>query len=739
MTVQPPGLLPRLVAMLLTSSLIGVAHADLTEDPWALCHDHDTPLSAESDGALSAQESPTHILSDYAEMLGSRLLKLHGDVLIRRGAQTLRADSVLYDDLSARLSASGAVSYTQGGFLIDGDSADMNLDSEIGALTQARYRYLPRHAHGNARLLLRDGPALTRLAYASYTTCDRGDLDWELRARRVNLNHDTAVGSAWHVTLRFQDVPFFYFPYVNFPLNDERKTGLLVPSIGHSDETGLDFGAPFYWNIAPNYDATITPRVIERRGLMAMGEFRYLTARSGGTLNLEFLPDDSVYGDDRGLFAYRHGAHLAPRWRLDVDANYVSDERYLAELGGSLSAASTTHMERRADVRYDGEYATLLTRVQGFQTVDRDLPSAARPYQRLPQLLFNGLAPTHPLGTDWQLDGEWVRFERDGSVTGARLDLEPAIALPISSAGYFFTPRIALRYTQYQLDNQAVGAPNSPERSVPLYSLDSGLYLERDTQLGGQDYVHTLEPRLFYLRVPRRDQDALPVFDTSAFDFSYAQLFRDNRYTSADRQGDTDQLSAAVTTRLLDRRGAERLRAALGQIFYFRDREVTLPGEMTDTRNYSDMVGEISLRPGGAWTTTATLQWNPAADRIERGGMQFHWQPHARQIFNAGYRYRRDQLEQADLSVLWPLTPHWHVVGRWNYSLRERRPLETLAGVQYESCCWALRLSTRRYVNDAAGDSNQSFYLQLELKGLANIGNSVEDALERGILGYRGR
>jgi LPS-assembly protein len=307
----------------------------------------------------------------------------------------------------------------------------------------------------------------------------------------------------------------------------------------------------------------------------------------------------------------------------------------------------------------------------------------------------------------------------------------------MESLGYFLTPKISLNHTQYRLDGQAAGTMADPARTTPLYSIDSGLFLERETTIGAHHFLHTLEPRLYYLRVPYRDQSDYPLFDTSLFDFSFSQLFRENRFSSADRIGDADQLSVAVTSRLIDQEsGREWLSGSLGEIIYLADQRVTL-GTPPRNRATSDIVAEASSHLSERWSTALDMQWNPDIDKVDEGAFQFRYAMDDRHLFNAGYRFRRDQLTQTDLSFLWLLNPRWQLLGRWNYSQRDHRPLETLAGIQYESCCWIFRATSRRYVSDVAGDSNRSLYLQLELKGLANIGQSAEDVLERGILGYR--
>jgi LPS-assembly protein len=743
-TVRKPTLLPLLAASIVVWLPV-VAAAENVDPMWGLCVSPSPPASPAENSSVPAADAPAYLSADYGEGKLNDIYTLKGHVSIKRGPQSMSADKAVYDDNSGMVDATGNVRFQQGGLITEGAAAHFNLNTGTGEFDAARYQFLEQHASGRADAVIRESSDVTKLHHATYTTCDPNKVDWELRARDITLHHDEAVGEAYNVTLRFKDVPFFYFPYVNFPLSDQRKTGVLAPTLGYSHSTRLDVAVPFYWNIAPNRDATITPRLIETRGLLTKGDFRYLTQDSTGEIRAGYLPDDKVYGAGRGDLSIQHKTQLDPHWNTNIDASYASDYRYLADLGNSLATASTTQLERRMDVNYGGNYTSFLARVQGYQVLDPTLAVSARPYERLPQLVFATATPTHPFGVTYRIDGEYVRFERESSLTGTRLNLTPSLAWPLETQGYFFTPKISVNHTQYQLSGEAPGLADDPSRTVPMYSIDTGLYLERETSIAKHSFLQTLEPRLYYLRVPYRDQSNLPLFDTGTYDFSFSQLFRDNRFSGADRIGDADQLSVAVTSRLLDENsGREWLSGSLGQIIYMRDRQVTL-GIPPQTRQTSDFVAEATTHFSEHWSSNLDLQSNPDRQQVDQGDIQIQYHLDDRRIFNAGYRFLGSQIDnpslpplnQTDISFLWRLNPHWQAVGRWNYSLRDRISLETLAGIQYESCCWTLSAISRRYVSSISGDSSQSFYIQMDLKGLTNIGNSVEDILKNDILGYR--
>lgn len=719
--------------------LAATASSQATEyDPWALCA---AGPDLEHVPASPRGDTRVRLFADEARVDRTAISVFRGNATVSRDGRSLSADELRYEELRGYAEAEGHVVFDDGELRMESHRGHLYLESQEGLFDSAVYQYRPMHARGEAGEVQRLGPERVRLNGATYTTCDPGRDDWILRARRVDLDQASGEGRARGVSLHFKRVPLFYTPYISFPIDDRRKSGFLYPSFGNSDSSGLDISIPYYWNIAPHRDATLTPRLMGERGLLLGSEFRYLNPRSHGELYLEYL-DDRDYGEERGLFTLRHQGEPFDRTRLDIHLNTTSDPDYLRDLGNSLTLASTTHLENRADLRYAGQGWDLLTRVQGFQTVDPAIPSASRPYQRLPQLLFTSGLP----GADGLLEGrlraEWVAFERADTLTGQRLDLMPSLQLPVRRAYGFLTPGVKYRYTGYQLDNTAPGQDSAPDRSLPIVSLDGGLFFDRHTHGGG---LQTLEPRVYYLYVPYRNQDALPLFDTGRMDFSFDQLFRDTRFSGADRMGDANQLTLALTSRFIDPgTGEERFRASAGQILYFDDREVTLrPGQDPATQSSSSLVSEAALRMARDWYTRAAVQWDPHREQTELATAQLQYRGPGRRIVNLGYRFREDplrpdlDLEQIDLSAAWPLSPRWDVVGRYNYSLRDERDVEVLGGVEYQSCCWRARLVARRYLT--AGEDreyNNAIYFQLILKGLAGLGTSLEDLLGESIRGF---
>jgi len=698
---------------------------------WMLCGDPGSPAHQHEPQPFNAKgDEATYLDADESRATDNEIFDFSGDVEVRRGNQRLNADTATYNQPQDTVEAHGNIRFEQDGLTVEGDNARLQLGARHGQVEAARYGLVQRHARGESSLLVMEDPNHTRLTQATFTTCNPGNDDWLLHASDLKLDHEKSIGEARNVWLEFKGVPFLYLPYINFPLSDQRKSGFLTPSFGTSDQVGTDIQIPYYWNIAPQRDATLTTRVMSKRGVQLLGEFRYISPTGGGLTNIGYVPYDNVFDKSRTFLSTHNVWNFAPRWSSELEFGYVSDGNYFGELGTSLSVASTTHLERRADATYHGDFWSFTGRVQSYQTVDESLPSSARPYQRLPQLLVNLNLPQQAYGSNALFNGEYVHFYRRDSVVGDRIDLQPGVSLPLVNAYGFVTPSLNLRYTQYALDQQtADSGGSSPSRTLPVLSLDSGVYLERDMSWSDAALLHTLEPRLYYLYVPYRDQSSLPVFDTNLLDFNYANMFQSNRFSGADRVNDANQITVALTSRLLDKEsGRERFNARIGQIFYFSDRRVVLPGNSTETLDVSDIVAELNssgLIPD--WKASASLLWNPQSQDIDKSTLGFEYKPDNQRILKLDYRLRRNELEQTDLAALWPLSQQAdrriNMVGRWNYSLQDGRTLEALLGMEYDTCCWALRVAGRRFVSNVGGDTNNALFLQLELKGLTSFGN----------------
>ena len=721
-------------------AVVGTVPAQAEETPWSYCAPSPAANLAPSAGE-NLQNNNMRFTADMISKEGVEY-RLQGKVIGERNVQRLEAQRLFYNEQTDQARAEGDVRYTFGNRLLTSDTASLQLDKDTGQFSPARFWLTDKHIRGKADSVVLLGKSVTELEGAQFTTCDEGDNAWLLKASSLRLDTIANEGIARHARIEFMHVPIFYFPYMSFPLQG-RKTGFLVPSFGESTVAGSELSVPWYWNIAPHRDATLIPRFMSRRGVLLQGEFRYLNEHSRGQLDVAQLPNDRVFGDDRSALTLRHTGEPGKGWRSRVDYRYASDRDYLNDFGNRLATSSLTHLERRGELSYQAENWRASLLLQGYQTLDKSLPAISRPYQRLPQLQFSMSPWSGFAGLEWSLDAEVVQFDRAEGVVGTRWDVQPSVVWPYRGAAGFLLPKLGLRHTQYTLRNNHPLTDTKPTRSLPLFSIDSGLIFERDLSASGRAVRQTLEPRLFYLYVPKREQtdlivdetDTARVFDSSLPLFGYDRLFRENRFNGADRVGDANQLSAALSTRFLDAQGRELLSASLGRIFYFQDREVTLPGAAVETDTASYWLAELKSQ----WTATtrarSSLQWDSKANELARATVSWRYQKGRQRVLRLGYRFDREKLRQVDVAGIWPISQRWHVVGRWLRSTKDHTTLETLKGIEYESCCWSVRIVQRSYrVNAADEDLSDSIWFQLELKGLTSFGRKVENLLARDIL-----
>lgn len=686
-------------------------------------------------------DAPAHVRANEVRSDSPDVSELLGDAEVERAGRRLTGDYLRYDRKEQRVSGAGAVTLSEpDGARFEVERGEIVLDRREGQAGPGTYRLPHGIGRGDAQVIDFAGPDRTVLSGVRFTTCPPGQDDWFLRTRTLELDTAEDIGTARHTTLAFKGVPFMYLPYLSFPISDERKSGFLLPEIGYAGDLGLVVGAPYYLNLAPNYDATLAPRLFTERGVQLQSEFRYLGRGLQGQLNADYLPDDDLTETDRALLRYTHTQALAPRWGAMLDLQRVSDKDYLSDFGNTLGATSATHLPQVAEINYGGPVWRFAARAADYQTVDRTIAPAARPYARLPQLTLAGLSPADR--DSWlepRFDGELVNFQRDEGVTGWRVNAAPALRMPLTRPYGFFIPQIGARHIGYSLEEVP---EERPSVTAPFAALDTGLYFERETSWGAAPYSQTLEPRLFYLYVPDRQQDELPNFDTTLPDFTFANLFRTNRFLGGDRIGDANQLTAALTTRLIDEReGAERLRASIGRIYYFDELDVNVPPAVLEPAA-SDLAAEAVAWLVGNWHARATLQWGTERDAVQRSSYYLQYQPGRDRILNIGHRYIRDQIEQMDVSTEWPLGGRWTLLARSLYSLRDSQNVESYAGLEYNACCWAVRIFAARRLtqaSDASGvltEQRNRILFEFELSGLARLGAAPESPLRQGLFDF---
>jgi len=660
---------------------------------------------------------------------------LQGPITIRSSTGSLKAAEATYNAASGVFEAGGGIDFRDGASLVSGEAVRFNSFTGELSFREGSFIVPQTPARGEASSIDISQAGVLNLTDVIYTSCPEGNNDWMLKASNIEIDANSGMGTARGASLAFKGVPFIYLPYFTYPVTDARKSGLLFPQFGTSDLRGFEFESPIYWNIRPNMDATFVPRYMAKRGLQLGTEYRFLTRQHGGLLWGDYLNDDKETGDKRWRYQVDTRSMLAWNWRATVAASGVSDDNYFEDMSSSRAQTSLTNLDKRLDLeRYMNNWS-LFFRVQDFQTIDEAIAPEDEPYAQLPQLVANGIWHDGLLGLDYKLDTEAVYFYRKDSVNGARLHLRPEMSLPVNYRGVYITPELALDHTSYQLQDQADGLDSSPNRTAPVASIDTGAIFDRLAGAQNQLLV-TLEPRAQYTYIPFRDQSDIPIFDTIVPDFNLVQLFRKNRFVGYDRLGDTNQLSVGVSSRVLDSAdGRELLAVTIGQTRYFDAGRVSLPDGTTESFDASDYIAELDIRAWRNWNAGAELQWNSQESRTERSSIRLQYRPGDFKAINLAYRYVIEASEQADLSFAWPLGKSWRAIGRYNYSILEKKPLDRFAGIEYESCCWAIRLLGRRSVSRSTGDSDTSVSFQFELKGFSNLGSGSIGSLERDILG----
>ena len=680
---------------------------------------------------------------------------LTGDVVIRQGYRQVKSGKALINREAGTVDLEGEAQYREPGVLLIGQDTHINMETKAVTINDAEFVAHNNHMRGTAKQLEKDEQGLIHARKGMVTTCPPGVNSWALKSSKVKLDREKGEGVATNATVRVKNVPVFYTPYIRFPIDDRRKTGFLFPQLGSSDD-GVDFAAPYYINIAPNYDATVTPRYISDRGAMAELEFRYLHSNNEGVLGGAYLDgDDEFNGEDRWIAAVEHKGTLFNKISTYVDYGVVSDEDYFSDLGTDLNLSSQTHLLRIGQASYSSDYWKIITRLQGYQTLDELITDQNKPYDRLPQIIFDGAYPLENLGIEFGLKTEYSYFDRDNDdlsglqkAVGHRYSAEPSINWNPEWPFAYINPQVKYKYRKYSLEDLDSSYDDSPDIGTPLYSLDAGVFFERDMSLFGQALTHTFEPRIFYLKVPEEeDQHLIPNFDTGELTFSYNQLFREDRFTGGDRIGDADQLTVGLTTRFIEDSGFERFRASIGQIYYFEDRRVTLSGIMQpdDFNSESAYAAEFMYALQSGWRLRGDIEWDSDTERTNESSIALRYHTDNRHIFNLGYRVRNDRqkLEQTDISLIWPLSDRWLFFTRWNQDLINDRIIEGLAGLEYSSCCWSIRIAARRWINDDdifridEVEEKDGIYIQFQLKGLAGIGQSLDGILSNSIPGYQ--
>lgn len=666
--------------------------------------------------------------ADHTRLERDGVSELSGNVFLAQSGRQFTTESLRYENQTRTLRIDTPSLFRDADvFIIRSNSARYDLNTDKGEFVDSHFS-LPRQASRGTseRIEIADQSRAT-FSKSTYTGCPPDHETWVLKSDQLRLDEDEGIGTARDSVLHFGGVPVLYLPYFRFPIDNQRQSGFLAPTFGQSTNTGFDLRAPFYLNLAPNYDTTLTPRIMTKRGAQIQDDARFLLSQSEGTFHAEYLPYDQEVHTERDYVDYQQQTRLSEHFAFDAHYAEVSDLNYFADMGGKYDAASTPFLERTAELTYEApaQY-TVRALVQDFQPL-AGLTSEQNPYQRLPALLFSGQTKNRYFGLGAGLDGDFSNFERSNSVEGQRLYADPYLRWEQDRSGWFAAAQTDLTYSAYQLTGPLDGAPTQPQRTVPQYSVDGGLRFERNA---GDDRVQTLEPRLFYLYVPYHNQDQLPLFDSGAPDFDFPRLFEMNRYSGEDRIADADQLTTTLSTRVLDAsQGRELLSAAVGQIYRFSTPRVTIPGEeSTPVRGGSDLVADVDYALAARWKVDGIALWSPDTGSFDRTETALRYRgDNSRMDFS--YRYLHGSYHQVDSSFSAPVFNHWHLAGRMRYSIQDQSLLDAFGGVEYDTCCWTGQLFYRRYLATINGQFNNGVYFSVVLKGLSHLGGNFQRLL----------
>jgi LPS-assembly protein len=659
-------------------------------------------------------------------------IKVSGDVCVQMQQQRLTTQELFYDDKNQIITIENPFNYSDAKQKIKAQNAKIEIAKDKVKMSNLSYSLVESSANGKAdEFSINEN--ISHLTGLTYTTCAPDDQQWHVKSEHAELDLENQVGTFRKMSLRFKGVPLLYFPYAKLPLNNQRASGFLIPSIGYSSTNGFDFSIPYYFNIAENMDATITPRLMSKRGMMLGAEFRYLGDKYVGEFYADYLPSDKEDDIDRGYAEFKHRQSFNNQWSMNSRLNHVSDSKYFEDFGNNIYSTSRSYLYSFFDVNGYGDNWLFKARLNDYQIISDSIALNNRPYQTLPSIDYSWFQHNYENSFNYGIDTQWINFYREKSITAHRFDVMPYIEKHFQNSWSRLTPKLAWRHTNWNYENTEYSSITDlkDERSLPIASVDYRISFEKQFTDGS---FNSLEPRLFYLYSPFRDQQSIPLFDTHELTYGTNVLFQPNSFSGADRQSDANQLSLALTQRHINKNGVEKWNLTLGQIQYFDNPEVTLNGNYIH-RDASPFIAEYNYFYKN-WKTTASIHWDADENKTERALLKFQRKGKNNSLFNFAYRFRQGKIEQLDSSVVLPINHKNRFIARWNYSLDSNSTIEAIAGFEFKDCCWATRIVARRHVYNEAGDTKTGIYFELQLDGLGSIGRNPRRLLKQSILGY---
>ncbi len=747
----------------LNFGLFSVAHAEedtnLTFPEYKSCQVAPTPQAVAIKNPFnSINPQIDNIIRAWSDKAYTEANKayLEGNVVIKQGEQYIKAEKLIADNLNKSYRTVGELVFSSPDVIVKAKEMAYQEESGSSQITDSQFHLFSNNGNGSAEQIDIDNKKVLTLYNSDFSTCPQDQRSWAFESDKIVIDKESGWGEAYNSVVRVADIPVFYLPYITFPVDDRRKTGLLPPSFSNSSRNGADISAPYYLNLAPNYDLTLTPRYMSKRGAALGSEFRYLMPSYAGEIKFDYLPEDDLakgnpeLDSDRWSYSIKHNNQFSDSWSAAIDAQEVSDDAYFQDFGGGVNNSNTSNLSQNLYLQYLTQDWQFKAQYQDWQLLN----SASQRYKIAPKIsatrFFNGD------GYYANIAAEATRFEHKDPIllnSANRFHIEPTIGWNFERLYGFIRPQLSYALTQYDQKDVNDDKQNF-DRALPTASVDAGLFFERQWQFGEKNFTHTFEPRAFYLYTPYEDQSGIGLFDTSEPTFNFTQLFSRNRFAGFDRIGDANQISAAVTSRLIDQQGVERVSFTLGRIAYLQDRKVQLlDSSPRETFRQSGLLTELNWRWTDRVEVKGAIDWDDQRDLTSSGSFLLHYQPKPNHIINLGHRFRRNfdrRIEEAELAFAWPIKENWRILGRYSRDLSQNRTNESFFGLEYESCCWAVRLVNRRYLNiqlDSQGQlianqgdmHNSGVFLQFVLKGIGSLRGSTTEFLEESIYGYRDR
>ena len=723
-------------------------------------------LVSEKQSSEIFQES-VEIEGDSLETLLDRKMKAKGNAILKKGNKTIKAEVIEYDQISEKLITQGNTSIDLEKISLSGTKLNYRLSDQTGkmedvtfniksdkkeeTIVQKGIQVTKRYYdfRGDAKAIFFEGENKTKLESSRLTTCEVDSNDWYIKSKNMEIDTKKDQVKASHASLDFKGVPIFYMPSTSFSLNKNRQSGFLSSTFGTTSKSGFEFRVPYYFNISPNMDATLTARYLGKRGPLADGEFRYLTENYSGINQLQYMNHDQSSGQDNRYFLKLNHQHQFGRgWSGSYDLQKVSDNTYFSDLATMIQVTSVVNLPQRVNLNYSGDIWKLNLLTEKYQTLTN---ASNSPYQRLPQVNLSGKKDYDNFILD--LKSQWTLFERDDKfastftdaqkITGSRFTMTPAITIPLTSEYGYIKPKVSANIRSYNLNNSS---DNNKDIVTPIFSLDSGVYLDRNINFLNQNYTNTLEPRLFYVYIPYKDQSVLPNFDSGLADLNMQTLFYENQYNGQDRINDANQLTASLTSKFLDKNGKERLSAIIAQRYYFEDRRI-FGNDLTEAKKAnSDIFMGASAKLPNSLNLDAMFQFDPTSNSLLRSTLGSRYNPEPGKMLNVSYRLidniidNNQDLEVFNAAGQWPLGNRFYSIGRYNYDLKSSQTIEVLAGLEYDGGCWVARSIFDRISLPTSPNPNYAFFIQLELNGIGSLGsdaNKLNNFLYRNVPGLR--